>query len=415
MLASRAGLSFLGSRDLYKALGYDRQLTYQGFVERYARDGLASRIVDAYAQATWSTPPAVVEDEDEARERTEFEQAFLELAKRLQLWDRLTRVDKLAGLGRYAVLFIGLNDGRATDLEAGKVKDAGRVLYLSVFGEGSARIKEVETRTDQARYGLPMQYELDTGISIGSTTKSSKQNVHASRVLHVAENLLEDDVQGTPRLQRVWNLLDDLAKAVGGSAEAFWKIADRGIAFELDPAAKVDDTVIAAMKDQIEAFYHEQRRYLTLQGAKANVLGGGSVNPAGVAEIVLSLIAGTTGIPKRILLGSERGELASSQDQRSWNERVDERARTWAEPMVLRELIDRLIGIGALPAPRDAYLVRWPDRFALSPSEQAEVAKRRADAVRALASQGSQAAPMTLVTQSEGREWLGLPPDMESE
>ena len=56
--------------------------------------------------------------------------------------------------------------------------------------------------------------------------------VHASRVLHVAEDCLDDDVYGIPRLKPVFDRLDDLLKVVGGSAEFFLRGASRLIGLE---------------------------------------------------------------------------------------------------------------------------------------------------------------------------------------
>jgi hypothetical protein len=106
-------------------------------------------------------------------------------------------------------------------------------------------------------------------------------------------------------------------------------------------------------------------------------------DPSKHVSVLLDLIAGTTGIPKRILIGSERGELASTQDETAWNSRVDERRRNYAEPMILRPFIDRLITIGVLPQPRDGYVVEWPPIFTPSEEQQAKVAETKAKALAA--------------------------------
>ena len=62
-LAARVGLTFDGQRDLYKYLGYKRNLDYADFYARYKRGGIASRIVDAYPQATWRQQPILLDPE----------------------------------------------------------------------------------------------------------------------------------------------------------------------------------------------------------------------------------------------------------------------------------------------------------------------------------------------------------------
>ena len=67
----------------------------------------------------------------------------------------------------------------------------------------------------------------------------------------------------------------------------------------------------------------------------------------------MKLISAASGIPLRIMTGSERGELASTQDDGNWASRIEERQLHFAEPMILRPLIDRLIELRALPEPSD--------------------------------------------------------------
>src|SRR6266436_4267098 len=63
-LSVRAGLSFGGKRDLYKTFGYDRLLDYNKYYARYQRNGLATRIVNCWAEATWRKPPSVFDVDD---------------------------------------------------------------------------------------------------------------------------------------------------------------------------------------------------------------------------------------------------------------------------------------------------------------------------------------------------------------
>ncbi|GAF99571.1 unnamed protein product, partial [marine sediment metagenome] len=91
---------------------------------------------------------------------------------------------------------------------------------------------------------------------------------------------------------------------------------------------------------------------------------------------IISLIAGATGIPQRILLGSERGELASGQDKASWDERVQDRRNEFATPIV-RDFVDRLSNVGALPEVE--YDVRWPEIEDLDEDTKANIATKWAE------------------------------------
>jgi hypothetical protein len=116
-------------------------------------------------------------------------------------------------------------------------------------------------------------------------------------------------------------------------------------------------------------------------------------------------------IPKRRLLGSERGELASSQDEEMWLQAVGERQQNYGQPM-LRLLADRLIALRVLRAPLSSkgYLVNWGNLQSLSELQQAEVAQRVGNALNAYAPGAAEA----VVPLPEFREvYLGLTPYSE--
>jgi hypothetical protein len=99
------------------------------------------------------------------------------------------------------------------------------------------------------------------------------------------------------------------------------------------------------------------------------------------------MIAAASGIPKRLLIGSERGELSSTQDESNWNQNIQDRREQYAENAILRPLIDRLISYGVLPQPEDEdYDVQWPDLWTPSEKEKADTASSVATALKAYAS-----------------------------
>jgi hypothetical protein len=94
------------------------------------------------------------------------------------------------------------------------------------------------------------------------------------------------------------------------------------------------------------------------------------------------MISAVTGIPKRILSGSERGELASTQDSGEWKTYVQSRREDHAEPRIIRPFIDRLIELGILPKPDKFYRIDWLDLFSVSEKERVDIGKARANAIR---------------------------------
>jgi hypothetical protein len=311
------------------------------------------------------------------------------MAKRLKLYHYFERIDRIAGIGRYGVLLIGVKGAAPLDQPMPKLTGPDDVLFVAPYSEGNAKILQLDVDPTSSRYGLPLIYEIALTRDINSTmigpsiTKNVK--VHYTRVIHVADGLIEDDMYGIPRMQRVWNYLDDLDKVVGGGSEAVWRTVDRGIQFDVDKEMELSEDDEEDFSQAIEDYMHGLKRYIKTRGIKANVLGSDVPDPTGAIQAVMSLIAGTSGIPQRMLLGSEAGQLASGQDERNFNARVKERQTSYAEDVILSSFADRMMVYGALP--KSKYKVKWPDVSTLTEKERADVAARFAQAITNVAKQ----------------------------
>lgn len=410
-LAAFFGKTFGGARDLNAALGYKTVLRYQDYQARYERGGVAQRVVDAMPRATWRNPPTVVANE--GRNDTRFDKAWEELAKRLKMFHYMERVDRVAGIGQYGVMLLGVRGARSFEEPIQRVRGPEDILYLAPYSEDNSKIHSFDNDETSERFGLPFQYEITTtrditsaGMQGLSTAVGQTVMTHYSRLIHVADNLLEDDIFGQPRMKAVWNYLDDLDKTAGASSEAIWKTMDRGIQFDLDPELDLSPEDEAALSDEIKEYMHGQQRFLQTRGIEAKVLETSNPDPEPNFRVLASLIAGTTGIPQRILFGSERGQLASSQDEKAFNSRIKERQESYAEPLILRPVVDTLIDINALPNPRNGYKVEWPDLSVLTLKEKADVAARNGQAAEKLAIIMEK---RPFITVGESREMLGLP------
>jgi hypothetical protein len=193
-------------------------------------------------------------------------------------------------------------------------------------------------------------------------------------VIHIADRLLDDRVNGDPLLAHVWNRLDDLDKVVGGGSESYWRRVHPGTILGVDPDTRIGEAEIKKLKEETDEFIHGMKRFLTLRGVEVDQLQADVSNFNTQVQSIISLISGATGIPQRILIGSERGELASTQDKENWNERVQDRRDTFGTPVV-RQVVDRFVDHGVLPQP-DQYDVRWPDIDDLTEDERAGVADK---------------------------------------
>lgn len=396
---AKIGTTFGGERKHYEVFGWPVSPDYGTYLHLYKRGGIAQRVVRAYPEATWRTAPSLSEDKDHVDD-TPFEKAWKDLEKKRSVVHYLLRGDVLARLGTFSVLFLGYNDSMPMEQLTEPVgmlngtQPWEKLLYLQPYGCDRVRIKEYETDPTQERFGQPKFYDIQINSpTAGSSVVSTRSiTVHYSRVLHITEGLLDRDDEGLPALESILNLILDLEKIIGSAAESFFQQSQPMTHFNVpadavapDPAAT--DSEGKTLQDHIEEFIHKWKRYLVTQGMDINQVTTQIGDPSGCYEVLMKLIGGTTGIPKRILEGSERGELSSEQDETNWNKRVEERQNNWAEPFVLRRLVDELITKAVLPTPAGGYSVQWSSSSSLGDQVQADISVKRTDAITKYAAQ----------------------------
>ncbi len=382
--------SYGGQRDYNTVLGYPVDIDFEHYLARYERQDIAGRVVDLPAKDTWKKPPLVSEND---RVDTPFVAAWNSLEKRLKAWSKLSRVDRISGIGQYGILLIGIRDGKKMrePAEKGTAESPDDILFLKPLSEGSALIKTKEKDDQNPRFDFPLTYKV--------TLLAGSKIAHWTRAIHVADGKIDSEVLGTPRLRQVWNRLEDLMKIVGGSAEATWLNMRPGTLLTTQPDYKFEDTDAAktALQNEIEEYLHGVARMITMEGIDVKQLAGQMMDPTPGFDVEIALISAASGIPQRVLLGSASGELAAAkEDMRQWFGTVAERQTNYAEPEILRPFIDRLIWLGALPKPAGgvgAYDIgmldeqgdrRWPTLFQLTEEELSTVSLQRAQAIRAL-------------------------------
>jgi len=386
--ARMLGKSFDDKRDIYAALGYKKDLEFADYWNVFKRGRLGKRIINAPVESTWRGDVEIYEDEEE--KDTPFEIAWDALVKKHHIFSKFKRLDTLVGIADFALLLLGFSDNKKLG-EPLVPMNGMQLIYVQPYSFGSIQVVQWEDDETNPRYGLPVMYTIamtTVGSISGSTTPSGSLGkvvrVHHSRVIHVADGLLDNDVIGTPRLESVFNGLQDLEKVAGGSAEMFWQGGLGGKAFSSKEGATIDAQSKEDMTEQIDDYVHGLRRYLRLQNMDVNDLSPQVTDPSQAISAQLDLISGDTGIPKRILIGSERGELASTQDESNWLNRIKERRTQYAEPCILRPVIDLLLLVGVLPPlQNDDYHIEWPDLWSSSEQEQALVSKTMTEALAA--------------------------------
>lgn len=387
-------------RDLYMECGYPESPTIDEYKLLYEREGMAKRVVDIWPDETWSIYPELYDTLDD--EESVFEKRWKEINKKIPCWHYLHRIDRLSGIGRYGLLYIGLNDGRKPDQpvlginqfgERGAGKPLSKlreILYLKPFSEDLVEIEKLDSDTSSPRFGQPLYYMIRINDPVSNSISASAENtvsqkvrVHWSRVLHVADNRDSSEVYGAPRMRPVLNRLLDLRKILGSSAEMFYKGGFPGFSFEAFPElagdAELDEDSI---KEQLEAYMNGMKRYLAATGGVFKSLAPQVADPTHHVMQQVTYIAATMGTPVRILLGSESAHLASTQDTGNMNKKTAHRQNVYAEPMVARPFIDRLRLLQVMPEPQNTlYYMDWKDLNTLTDIDQSNIALKRAQAL----------------------------------
>lgn len=407
VLAAQLGMQYGTKRDVYEAAGYDKVIPLEKYLAAYRR-GLGKRLVNVWADDTWRLEPIIWDGEERfsAETKNPFLLAWNQVATGGQLFDdgetsggllaQLRYLDQMVGLGGYGVLVFGLRDGKdlSEPAEKGRMGGPQDLLYAKPYPEVYAKILETERDRKSPRYGKPTMYQVTTRTTTQDATETMR--VHWSRCLHVAEG--GDGVYGLPRLEAVWNQLTDLLKIHAATGEGAWRLLAPSYSMETQEGYEppdADSPEWESFSGQVDDFVHGLRRWLSLEGQKLNEISGDLKDPKPSIEITMDMIAGITGIPKRKLTGSERGELASSQDADSWAGEIATRQANFAWPSVLLPCINRLRWYGVLPDPLAMLWAEWPPMVEENRVVEGDAADKAASALQKA---GVKADPVDFVT-----------------
>lgn len=390
-IVSRMAL-YDGERDLHETLGYDDALEVEQFWDLYTRADIAKAIIDKPVEATWTdgfTIHSADYDTPPERGADSIHDDFESVKHGMGLHSELVNADIVSRIGRYGVCVLMVNDGRSLDQTLG---DASEVKDIQPLSERRVVDYHLGENPTNARYNLPVEWEINF------EDDEPAKDVHWTRVVHIAEQQREHPVYGIPALEPVYNRVMDWQKVIGGASEMFWRGADRKLVANLDPdAGRLDNE--GDMKEQVEEMRHGLRDTVYGRGLSIDALGGNDVDPTGVKNAILDAISSETGIPKRILIGSERGELASTQDRANFYGNIADRRAKHANGNILRPFVDRLQRASIVPD--GEYRIFWPEVHELGKAERADIQASRAKAIADLDSVG-------WIDDDEKRQIVGL-------
>lgn len=413
MLSRRLGTQFEGDRDLYKTFGYVFNPQYGDYKGLYDRQGISTRIVEKFAKDTWSTPAIIIDGDSRSDKidgtETQFIKEWNALVKRLRIYQTFKQADIMLGFSRYSVIFLGA-PGVFTN-PAGNAT----LAYMMAYDEKAATIGEYIRDQKDPKFGMPKLYNIAFNTDESGVVVEGGNTVHHTRIIHLAENKLSSRVFGRPRLQVLINRLFDLEKVTGGGAEAVWLSLIKGFILTSKDGAGMPlpgTQEEKQLNDAIQKFYNRMQRYAVLENVDVHDLGSASPSVRDTFDVLIEDICGSVGISQRILLGSERGQLASDQDKKEWNAVITERRNDFAEPEVLRPFIDWCIEHNVISAPSSKeYSIQWQDVYPMTLIEKVEYANKLATG----ASTMSGGMPEAVLDQNEWRVHAGLQPRTDQE
>jgi hypothetical protein len=417
---------------IWDAVNYPREHEFQfeSFYLRYERQAEARAIIDKPVNDTWQSDPIIHDEEhaDEDEPQSEFEKQvkrFLEgEATRRKPIHRFNVADRLARLGHYSVIVIGTTDGRdlKTPLYEHEFDSLDDLNYIAAFAED--RVEDIDTVSDMTseRFRLPEHFEIvteeaeDKDYEHNERDDYEKHTVHWTRVIHIPEGTLEDDLEGTPALKPVFHELLNIDKIKAASAEGFWRAGYQGLLVQppMDPNQNQrmrfsDDG--EGVQDEIQQFINNMQRTIATR-AEVESLDSDIGDPTSHLEANYQSIAAALDLPKSILTGEEQANTASSEDVRQWHQKVGQRRNNFAEPVILEPIIQRMIDFGILPKPEgDTFEIEWQPLDELSEQQEADLRNTKASTLKTL----SGGDPSRMASISELRMVAGWGPEMGSE
>lgn len=379
-MSSLFGRQYKGVRNVYEALGYptEEQLDFEYYFGKYSRQDIASAVIDRPADKTWTGTIELLE-KDTIPVDSKLTKEWDDLDEAFKLKPLLKKLDKLACLGHFALLLYGFSDTKDSKDFIKPVSKRSKLLYLKTVAENAIKVLKWEENTSNPRYGKPLIYQIII-TQPGTTQPSSELEVHYSRVLHVNTESLTSEIYGRPALHPIVNRLEDIEKLLGGDAEMFWRGARPGYTALSQPDYALSDPELDKLNEELDKYEHDMRRFITAQGIDIKALEQQVADPLNHLDAQIQAISAQTGIPKRILIGSERGELSSAQDTNAWLELIQTRQTEHNEPIILRPFVDKCMELGILT--QVEYNVIWRDVFAPSESDKVKIGKTRAEALK---------------------------------
>lgn len=365
--------------DHYRDFGYPEIVDFNLCYNMYDRNSLAKAAVDKTTRKTWQDPPWLLErprdgSEGAVKKETRLEKAIRQHFSDIRLWTKIMEADRRSLVGKFGAVILRVADGKKTNEPLGHVRGGLEALVDVIpVWEGQLRINEWDTDTQSLTYGEPMMFEYDEGL-VGSLTGASpasqgrarRLTVHPSRIIIWS---MDGSMDGESSLKAGFNDLITIEKIVGAGGEGFWKNAKQAPILEMDKEADIQkmaramgvpvESVADVMNEQAANWQKGFDELLMLQGMTAKLPKIVLPDPEHFYMNALQSFAASYDIPLKVLVGTQTGERASSEDASQWNQTCNFRRKNTVIPNIL-QIVKRLEGCGVLKE-NPEWFVDWTD------------------------------------------------------
>lgn len=407
----------------YRDFGYPEKLTFDQVYSMYQRNSIARAGVSKTVGKTWQEHPSLWESEvpTESREESEIRQRFADL----RVWQRLAETDRRSLVGGYSGAILRLADSKRFSEPVDRVPGGldGLVEIIPAWA-GQLTVSTWETDETSENYGQPTMYSFNEVQLPNSTVNPSTDTRTRSFELH-PDRVVLWSADGTVHAESVlapgYNDLLTLEKVSGAGGEGFWKNAKSAPVLEIDKDAQLSEMAKAmgvqpeevadAMNDQVGDWQKGFDKLLMLQGMKATTLGITLPSPEHFFNIALQSFAASIQIPLKILVGSQSGERASTEDASEWAQVNMARRSDSVRPNIL-EFVNRLERFGILK--EHDWVLGWGDLTESTVSEKIERAVKMSE-VNAKTLSGPMDAGEVIFTGDEIRDVVGYAPLSDAE
>lgn len=367
--------------DHYFDFGWPENLVFDDLYRMYCRNSLAAAGVDKTISKTWQDFPELWETEKpmESTIEADIRQRFDDL----RIWQMLAEADRRSMVGRYSGVIIRLRDDLQFHDPVAPVRGGLDALAgLIPFWETQLTVSKWNEDPQSEDYGQPAMFEFSEA-KVGDSTAARSFKVHPSRVLIWSG---DGTINGRSSLEPGFNDLIDAEKIKGAGGEGFWKTSRGAPILEapqgMSPVemARGMGTDVAGLLDavskQVDDFQSGFDKALMLGGMVAKPMTISLPSPEHFFAGPVNGFAASLGIPVKILLGSQTGERASTEDAKEWAQTCHSRRVNRCRPLIA-QLIRRLEAIGVLV--KTDWFIHWTDLAEASPAERMARASLMAD------------------------------------